>query len=86
MLLLKHFEANDQILLRVVADALHQLLGLIQGLIGVVVDGAVLGQIARASLAFVHALQNGIERVTVSSSFCANAGSLAILPRRHCPR
>src|SRR5208283_5252763 len=50
---LKDLHANDEILLGVLADGLHQLLRLVQRLVGVVVEGAVLHQLPQCPLALV---------------------------------
>ena len=55
---LKQLQADDEVLFGVFADALDQLLGLIEGLVGMVVEGAILYQLAERALAFVYAFED----------------------------
>lgn len=58
---LKELQSDDQVFLRVIANALDQLLRLIHGLVGVIVERAILQQLTQGALAFVHTLQDGIQ-------------------------
>ena len=52
---LEQLQADDEVFFRIVANALDQLLRLIHGLVGVVVERAVLHQLSDGALAFIDA-------------------------------
>ncbi len=58
---LEKLQADDEVFFRIVADALDQLLRLIHGLVGVVVERAVLHELSDGALAFIDAGQDVIE-------------------------
>ena len=80
ILRLEQLQPDDQVLLRVVANTLHQLLRLVQGLVRVVVERAILHQLPHRALALVHALQDRIEpgnRIVQLLRECGVLGDLA---------
>ena len=58
---LENLQANDEILLGIVADSVDQLLRLVHGLVGMVVEGAVLHELADGALALIDAGENAVE-------------------------
>ncbi len=58
---LENLQANDEILFGVFPDALNQLLRLIHGLVGVVIERAVVQQLAHGSLALIQTRENTVE-------------------------
>ena len=73
---LKEFQANDEVLFGIVADGLDQLLGLVERLVSVVVDGAIFEELACRSLAVVEILEDAVEMVDGVVQFLRKGGIL----------
>ena len=58
---LKDLQVDDKVLLRIFADALDEFLCLGEGLVGVIIEGAILDELSERAFALIYTFEDLVE-------------------------